>query len=68
MLIDIPDRYIPWLLESGVRMGESFFHTPVGSAECLMLARQIIEKHPDDLEKYIADFLYGIKLAEMNHE
>ena len=68
MLIDIPDRYIPMLLESGVRMGEAFFHTPIGSAECLMVARQIIEKHPDDLEKYLADFLYGIKLAEMNHD
>ncbi len=68
MLIDIPDRYIPMLLQSGVTMGESFFHTPVGSAECLMLARQIIEKHPDDLEKYLADFLYGIKLAEMSND
>lgn len=68
MMIDIPDRYIPNLLESGVRMGEAFFHTPIGSAECLMLARQIIEKHPDDLEKYLADFLYGIKLAEMSND
>lgn len=68
MLIDIPDRYIPILLVSGVRTGTSFFHAPIGSAECLMVARQIIEKHPDDLEKYLADFLYGIKLAEMSND
>ncbi len=68
MLIDIPDRYIPMLLESGVRTGTSFFHTPIGSAECLMLARKIIEEHPEDLERYLADFLYGIKLAEMSNE
>lgn len=68
MIIDIPDRYVPYLLTSGVMMGHSFSNTPVGSIGCLLIARLIIEMHPDDLEQYLADFLYGIKSTEKKHD
>ena len=64
MIIDIPDRYIPHLLTSGVMMGQGFSNAAVGVTESLLIARMIIEMHPDDLEQYLADFLYGIKIAE----
>lgn len=64
MLIDIPDGYIPILLSSGIEMGRLFSSATAGSLDCFMLARQIIEKHPDDLEEYLADFLFGVKSQE----
>lgn len=68
MMVDIPDGYIPILLSSGIEMGRLFSRATGGSIDCFLLARRIIEDHPDDLEKYLADFLYGIKLAEMSDE
>ena len=64
MLVDIPEKYFPILLSSGIAMGRLFSSATTGSLDCLMLARQIIEKHPDDLEEYLADFLFGVKSQE----
>ena len=64
MLVDIPEKYFPILLSSGATMGRLFSSATAGSLDCLMLARQIIEKHPDDLEEYLADFLFGVKTQE----
>ena len=68
MLVEIPDRYIPMLSTSGITAGDGFFRAPIGSIGCLLIARLIIETHPDDLERYLADFLFGIKNAEMNND
>lgn len=64
MLVDIPEKYFPILLSSGIAMGRLFSSATAGSLDCLLLARQIIEKHPDDLEEYLADFLFGVKSQE----
>ena len=64
MIIDIPDGYIPMLLSSGIEMGRLFSRATAGSIDCLLLARQIIENHPDDLEKFLADFFFGVKTQE----
>ncbi len=68
MLVDIPDGYFPILLSSGREMGRLFSNAVVGSIDCLVLARIIIEKHPDDLEEYLADFLYGVKRQENSRD
>ena len=64
MLIDIPDKYFPILLSKGMDMGRLFSRAVVGSIDCLVLARMIIERHQDDLEEYLADFFYGVKRQE----
>jgi len=68
VLIDIPEKYMPIVVDSGFAMGQNFLNAPIGSIGCLLLTRQIIEKHPDDLEEYLAKFLYGIKCAEKYNE
>ena len=68
MLVDIPDKYFPILLSSGIEMGRLFSNAVVGSIDCLVLARMFIEEHPDDLEEYLADFLYGVKRQEGNRD
>ena len=64
MMIDIPDKYFPILLSKGMDMGRLFSNAVVGSLDCLVLARMIIEEHPNDLEEFLADFLYGVKRQE----
>ena len=68
MLIDIPDGYFPILLSSGREMGRLFSRAAVGSIDCLLLARMIIERHQDDLEEYLADFLFGVKSQEISRD
>ena len=68
MLVDIPDKYFPILLSSGAAMGRLFSRAVVGSIDCVMLVRSIMEKHPDDLEEYLADFLFGVKTQENSRD
>ena len=68
MLVDIPDRYFPILLSNGTDMGRLFSRAVVGSIDCVMLVRSIIKKHPDDLEEYLADFLFGVKTQENSRD
>ncbi len=68
MLINVPEKYLPILLQSGAEMGRLFSRAVAGSMDCLMIARFIIERHPEDLEEYLADFLFGVKSQENRHD
>lgn len=68
MMVDIPDRHYPLLLSKGIEMGRMFSRAVCGPIECLLLVRAMIEKHPDDLEQYLTDFLYGVKVQESSHD
>ena len=61
MLVEIPDQRMPKLMKNGRDSGEQFREASVGYIDCLLLARQMIQDHPDDLDEYLADFLIGIK-------